>query len=80
MTSDEVSRTSWLGVQVVSTSADLRQFQVTPSAFESITGGVDLTGSKVVVHAIAKNAATKKCEFMFVVPCFQCVQISVLRN
>ena len=73
----KVRRTSWLGVQVVSTSADLLQFQLTPSALVSIIGGVDLTGSKVVTHAIANNAPTKKCQFMFVIPFFQCVQIRV---
>ena len=67
-------------MQVVSTSADLLHFQSMPSAWESIMGGVDRTGSKVAAHAMAKNAPAKKCHFMFVIPCFHGVQVRILRN
>ena len=66
-------------MQVTSTSADLLQFQATPSLSESIIGGVDLTGSKAVADAIAKNAGMKKCQFMFVIPSFNPFRLQVAK-
>lgn len=65
----EARRTPIFGVQVMKINADLLHFQPTPSALESIIGGVELTGSKAVAQTTAKKAPTKNFHVMFVIPC-----------